>query len=307
MKIFSIGHRSPDTDSVVSAVIASDYFNKKKIKVIPGVIGNINKETKLVFHRFKQEIPKSLNKAKKNEKYFLIDHGGLEQSLPELKESDILGVIDHHQMFGLKTIEPIFYRCEPIGSTSTLLAKMFFENGWKLNKTQSSLLIAAIVSDTLNLTSKTTTFDDKKIVNQLNEVACLDIKSLALDMFKAKSDISGMSLEKIVSGDYKVYDFQNKNIGIGVFETVSVTHFENKRSKIIEEIKNLKKNKKADLCFFAVVDIFKNKTYLYYPGEEEKIIIQKAFGVKIKEEGLFILPGVTSRKKEIMPPLFKAI
>ncbi len=306
MKNFVVGHKNPDTDSVISAMIYSLYLKKMKIDAVPIILAKPNKETKFILDYFSVKSPSVISEIKAG-KYHLVDHGGLEQSVPGLKEEDISSVVDHHQMVGLKTIEPIFYRAEPVGSTATLLFKMFKEKGWKLNKTESSLLLAGIISDTLYLTSKTTSKEDKDALRELNKLAKLDLKNFSDKMFEAKSDISGMSFTEVVTADYKDYDFAGKNICISVFETVSTKPFEGKEKEIIEIINKFKDKKKADLLFFGLVDILKKKTILYCSGEEELVVAKKAFKVASKDKNTLVLPGVTSRKKELIPPLFKVL
>ncbi len=306
MKNFVVGHKNPDTDSVISAMIYSLYLKKMKIDAVPIILAKPNKETKFILDYFSVKSPSVISEIKAG-KYHLVDHGGLQQSVPGLKEEDISSVVDHHQMFGLKTIEPIFYRAEPVGSTATLLFKMFKEKGWKLNKTESSLLLAGIISDTLYLTSKTTSKEDKDALRELNKLAKLDLKNFSDKMFEAKSDISGMSFTEVVTADYKDYDFAGKNICISVFETVSTKPFEGKEKEIIEIINKFKDKKKADLLFFGLVDILKKKTILYCSGEEELVVAKKAFKAASKNKSILVLPGVTSRKKELIPPLFKVL
>lgn len=306
MKSFVIGHKNPDTDSVVSAIIYSLYLKKLKIDAVPMILAKPNKETKFILDYFKVKTPSVAKKIKQG-KYHLVDHGGMEQSIPGLKEEDVLSVVDHHQMFGLKTMVPIFHRAEPVGSTATLLFKMFKEKGWKMNKTESSLLVAGIISDTLYLTSKTTTKEDKAALRELNELAKLNLKDFSNKMFEAKSDISGMTLAEVVTGDYKDYDYAGKNICISVFETVSTKSFEGKDDEVMEIINKFKEKKKADLLFFGLVDILKKKTILYCSGDKELKVAKNAFKATSKSKNIIVLLGVTSRKKELMPPLFKAL
>ena len=301
-KKFVIGHKNPDTDSVVSAIVFSKYLGNG---AVPAIAGELNRETKFVLDFLKEKKPKVLKKAPVNSKFYLVDHGGLEQSITGINPEDILGVVDHHQMFGLTTVEPLFYRTEAIGSTATLLAKMFKEKGKKIDKKNAGLLLSGIISDTLNLTSKTATIEDKKIAKELAKISGINTKELAQKMFEAKSDISGMSIKDIVLSDYKEYKHLGKNIGIGVFETVLTTPFKGKDDKILEVLINIKQETKADFVFFGLVDILKKETLFYLLSEKEDGVSKKAFGVSGNR--VVLLKGITSRKKQLVPYIFKSI
>ncbi len=309
IKKLVIGHKSPDTDSVVATIAFSLYLRKKGIKAEAVLLDKINRETKFVLNFFKVKTPSLIKKASSGIKFYLVDHGELSQSVLGLKEEDILGVVDHHKMGGLKTIDPIFYRCEVVGSTSTLIASMFEEKGWTFDKKIAGLLAAGIISDTLNLTSPTTTAEDKKLLKKLAQQTELVLKEFSQKMFLAKSDIRGMNLKKILTEDYKEYEHNNQKIGIGVVETVSIHFFSEKKEKIFEFLKKIKKEKRINLLFFGLVDILKRETLFYLIDNEEATVAKKAFNLPSKSQSreIVILKGITSRKKEMLPFLLKAI
>lgn len=308
MKYFVSGHQSPDTDSVISAIVFSIYLKRIRVVAEPVVVGKLNRETEFILKKFRQEKPRLLMKAPVDAKFYLVDHGGIDQAISGLKEDNIVGVVDHHRMVGLNTLEPILYRCEVVGSTSTIVAKMFREKGWRLNKKLAGLLAAGIISDTLKLRSKTTTKEDEKILKELAQIAGLDIKKFSQEMFEAKSDISGMSLSKILLSDFKEYEHKSKKLAVGIFETVDTTSFYKKSDKIFDLLGKIKKEKGLDFLFFALVDIIKKEASFYLIAEEEAEIFQKAFNLSFEEkEAIITLEGITSRKKEIVPFILKAI
>ncbi len=306
-KKYVIGHRNPDIDSVASAIVYASYLQKKKEKVTSAVVGEIKKETIVILDKFKEKYPLSIKNHKKNCKYYLVDHNSLEQSLPGIKQEDIIGFVDHHQLAGIKTLEPIFCRCEPLGSTSTIIYKMFNESNFKLTKNQAGLIISGIISDTLKFTSPTTTKQDKEIAFLLSKDYNIDINKLAQDIFKVKSDISGKKTKNIVLDDYKEYNFTKAKIGFGTHETTCVTAVNEIKDRLFKEIIKIKKQKSIDLIFFTVIDIFKKECYLYLVSEKETEIAKKAFEFKEIKDNVMIIPGVTSRKKQIIPPLFKIL
>jgi len=305
--IIAIGHKNPDTDSIVASLIFADFLKKVRkpilgflnFKIKPARAGSLNKETKFVFNYFKQT-PPPLVKNLRNENVVLVDHGSYEEAADGVEKARIVGVLDHHKLGGLRTVTPIFYRAEPIGSTSTILAKMFLENKLSFDKKTEGFLLAAILSDTLKLTSPTTTSEDRRIVKILAKISKENINKLAQKMFEAKSDIKGISFNELVSKDYKEYKDGGINFGVGVWETVCPQKIKVKEKEILSALEKLKKKRKMKLMFFALVDILKKNSEVFLLGEKEKSIAEKVFKKRAKGSLLF-LSGVVSRKKQITP------
>jgi manganese-dependent inorganic pyrophosphatase len=310
-EIIIIGHKNPDTDSIVAPLALAEFLKKVKkpfsgfsafkIKVVRA--GNLNKETKFVLNYFQEKKPpliKSL--VKKN--VFLIDHGDYEQAARGIRKANIIGILDHHKLGGIKTQTPIFYRAEPIGSSSTIVAKMFFENNLTLSKKTTGLLLTGIISDTLKFTSPTTTKEDREIAKVLAKLSKENVDELARKMFEAKSDISGISAEELLTTDYKEFKADKADFAIGVHETTHPKKVLALKEELFSALRKLKKKKKMDLLFFALIDILKKNSTLFLLGEKEKEIAQKLFKRKAKAHLIF-LPGIVSRKKQILPPIIK--
>lgn len=307
--IIVIGHKNPDTDSIVSSIVFADFLKKVKkpilgfsdFKIKPARAGFLNKETKLVLNYFKQKPPVLINNLK-NKDVVLVDHGEFNQSAEGIGQANIVGVLDHHKLGGIKSASPIFYRSEPIGSTSTIIAKMFLENNLSFDKKTAGLLLAAILSDTLKLTLSTTTNEDKEIVKILAKISKEDINKLAQKIFEAKSDIKNVSMGELVSRDYKEYDGGEISFGIGVCETVRPKEIKEKKEEIFYALKKLKKKRKVELMFFVVIDILKKNSEVFLLGKKEKLVAEKVFKKKAKGSLLF-LSDVASRKKQMVPPI----
>lgn len=290
-KITVIGHKNADTDSVVSAVVYSRFIEGG----VPAVSGEVNKETEFVFSYFKEQLPLSVEKVEGD--VFLVDHNEIAQSVEGVTKENIVGVIDHHQLSGLETSKPVFFRIEPLGSTATLIYKMIRD----FERKEAGLLLSAIVSDTLNLTSITTTDEDREAVKDLALISGVDVDELAEKMFAAKSDFSGKTLEEVVKGDMKEFSFSGKRVGIAVSEVTSDIYFQEKEDEILKSLKKIKEEESYDAFFFGVVDILKKETRLYLIGEEERRAAKDAFG--LDGDNYIILPDVVSRKSQIAPPL----
>lgn len=302
MKTYIIGHKNPDTDSVVSAIVLAELENSLGKDYIAAVADKTNKETDFVLEKFGSKMPKPIPDTKKE--VILVDHNELSQMSEKVRAEEIIGILDHHKLGGLSTLGPISVRIKPVGATSTLIAELFKEKRVNPSKKIASLLIAGILSDTLNLTSPITTKTDQKIIDELNAIADLNIYEFANQMFEAKSDLNGIPISEIVTKDYKEFKMGGMRVGAGVWETVSPKSVLEKKKEILEALRAKKDKEGLNLLFFGLVDILKKATYLFILGDEEKKVVEEVFKTKTKEE-ILELPGVVSRKKQIIPFLEK--
>ncbi len=301
-KKFVIGHINPDTDSVVSAIVLAWFLNQQKEEYyVPAVSGDINKETSFVLDYWKYDVPTTIKPEEtKDHQFFLVDHNQLSQSVAS--EESICGVVDHHLLGGIKTSGPIYFRVEPVGSTATLVYKIIKEHGMKVDEKIAGLLLSAIVSDTLNLNSPTTTSEDINLLNELQQITKIDLSKLADQMFSRKSDFTGKTAEEIINGDLKIYEFGDKKVAIGVAETASLEYFDANEESLIRATKKIKEKSAVDILLFAAIDIINQNSHFYSPGEEEELLLKNVFSAQ-KEGNKVIAKGVSSRKKEIAPPL----
>ncbi len=296
-----IGHKNPDTDTVVSAYLWSAVLRKKGEKSRPAIAGPVNKETKLVFEKAGADLPNNLELEGKD--IFLVDHNEEKQRAEGVER--VVGVIDHHKL-SITTERPIFFRNEPLGSTASIIKKIIDEQNIELENTEKFLLLSAIISDTLKFNSPTTTEVDKNYAQELATGLEVNIDSLAKEMFAAKSDLSDMSIKEVILADYKDFDMGESKVGVGVAEVAAVDFFKGKTDSIIEKMKEIKSENSLDYLFFGVIDILNKETHLYILSEKEKDLVQKAFNVK-ENKNPQVLRGVASRKKQIVPPLSKVL
>ncbi|MFA7365278.1 MAG: manganese-dependent inorganic pyrophosphatase [Patescibacteria group bacterium] len=300
--IIVVGHKNPDSDSAVSALMMSRYLNKKGIESVAKIAGEANRETEYIFSFFEEKLPEMINENEVGDRnIFLVDHNDLLQSVA--KPENVYGVLDHHLLSGIKTDLPIFFRIEPIGSTSSLVYKMMKESGMVPDKKEAGLLLAGVISDTLDLKSPTCTDEDRSFYQELSLMSGINTEELSKNMFEAKSDFSGKSMNDVICSDLKLYDFDNKIIGIGVAETCSLAYFKENEGDIIKTMKEIKKDKGLTALFFGVVDMIEQSTYFYPTDKDEEEIISKVFEVEKEGKEFFFLEGVSSRKKEIAPPI----
>lgn len=301
-KIVIVGHKNPDTDSIISAICAQEFFTKvlgKESKAYRA--GGINNETKFILEKFGVETPELISTIAEDDSVVLVDHNETSQVFDGLNYANVDCIIDHHKL-SINTEKPIVCRMEPIGSTSSLIAKMFFEKNAEVSESLASLLLAGILSDTLNLMSPTTTEEDKELVAKLNAIAKLDIEEFVGEMFKAKSSLEGISIDELISLDYKVFEMGAHKVGIASWETTGPESVNAKKAEIMQALVAKKSSENLEHMFFMVVDILKQNCQLYLIGEQEKELAEKVFGGVI-EDGMMFLPGVASRKKQIVPQL----
>ncbi len=296
------GHKSPDTDCTCSSIVYGEYLNQKGIKNKVIKLEDLNNETKFVLEKFEVKEPETMTSLKENSKVILMDHNEEKQSIDNRDKYKIVQIIDHHK-FEFSVKEPLFIRTEPIGATCSIVAKMFFEENLKLSKTNASLLISSILSDTLNFKSPTTTKEDIKIVKKLNEIVQIEnLDKYSLEMFNAKSDLGDMLIDKLVKLDYKEFNFNGKKIGIGFMETTNPSYGLNRKDEIIEELKRVKKNDNLDYVFLSIIDILEEKNFTLFSDEFEEELLKKVFDANISN-GVASLGRVLSRKKQIVPKL----
>ena len=234
-------------------------------------------------------------------KVIQVDHNERGQSVPGLEEAEVLEIIDHHRVADIQTQNPIFFRNEPIGSTSSIVAKCYFENGVRPSKEVAGLLCGAIVSDTLLFRSPTCTPQDKEICHRLSEIAEINLEDFAKEMFKAGTSLKGKSVEEIFNADFKPFNMGDLKVGVAQVNTMDIEGFMPLKEDMLSYM-----NKKADEANLNVVmllltDIINEGSQILVAGSRPDLA-EKAFNITLVDSTAF-LPGVLSRKKQVVPPL----
>lgn len=243
--------------------------------------------------------------TQQRKKVILVDHNEKTQSVDGLEDANILEIIDHHRIGDIQTGQPIYFRNEPVGSTSTIVANIFFENGIRPSKKVAGLLCGAIISDTLLLKSPTATIVDEIILKRLAEIASIDIEKFAQEMFKAGTSLEGKSPKELLYQDFKIFNIGNFKVGVGQITTTYMDGF----TPLIDDLKTLMDEKvtqgKFDIIILMVTDIFKSSSLFIVCGEHKEIF-SRAFNIKLNK-GTAYLDKVVSRKKQVIPPLTEVI
>ena len=238
------------------------------------------------------------------QKVILVDHNNLAQSVDGIEEADILEIIDHHNLGAIGTSVPINFRSKPVGCTSTMLYDLFVEEKVSIPKNIAGLMLSAILSDTLLLTSPTTTEDDRFAAVKLANIAKVDIDTYGLEMLKAASSIAGKSVAELINMDLKTYSVGNKTLGISQIMTMD---FDTIKENIDEFINKLNEmvNTNYSIVVIFITDIIKNGSYVLYNTKSADIIAD-SFGIKDIHQGVF-LPKMVSRKKQILPAILNIV
>ncbi|GAA0767568.1 putative manganese-dependent inorganic diphosphatase [Clostridium subterminale] len=243
--------------------------------------------------------------TQQRKKVILVDHNEKTQSVDGLEDANILEIIDHHRIGDIQTGQPIYFRNEPVGSTSTIVANIFFENGIRPSKKVAGLLCGAIISDTLLLKSPTATIVDEIILKRLSEIADIDIEKFAQEMFKAGTSLEGKSSKELLYQDFKIFNMGNFKVGVGQITTTYMDGF----TPLINDLKTVMNEKltqgKFDMIILMVTDIFKSSSLFIVCGEHKEIF-SRAFNVKLSN-GTAYIDKIVSRKKQVIPPLSEVI
>lgn len=234
-------------------------------------------------------------------KVILVDHNEREQSVVGLDEAEIIEIVDHHKIGNIGTSMPINFRNMPLGCTETILYLMFKENGVNIPKNIAGLMMSGIISDTLLLSSPTTTDIDRKALKDLSKIAGVDYEKYGMEMFKAGSSMEGKSISEIIHGDFKNFTVDNQKVGIGQVSTMSTDEIMSKQVEFISCLNEIAKDEDYSVIALFVTDILKNGSYIFF-NEKAKDIISNSFGVNDIKEGHFF-EGLVSRKKQIVPKI----
>lgn len=300
------GHLNPDTDAIVAAR-ALAYFESKMGKDVEAVaLGNPNAETNFVLNHFSEPTPRVVKTvANEVDSVMLVDHNESQQSVADLDQVTVSTVVDHHRIANFETAQPLFYRAEPVGCTSTILTKLFNENKIEIPAQLAGLMASAIISDTLLLKSPTTTDDDREALRELAEIADIDVDSYGIEMLKAGTDLSSKTELELVDGDAKSFEMNGKNVRIGQVNTVDLDDVFSRQDALVSTMEKENQTNSYDLFLLLATNILNSDSELLVVGEP-KDVVEKAFNTKLSEDNRASLPGVVSRKKQVVPPLMDA-
>ncbi|QPI67515.1 manganese-dependent inorganic pyrophosphatase [Exiguobacterium sp. PBE] len=303
--VLVFGHKNPDTDTITSALAYAELKKKLGMDAEAVRLGEVNGETQYALDHFRVKAPRLIESVKgEAEEVILVDHNEFQQSADGIEDVRILEVIDHHRIANFQTADPLYYRAEPVGCTATILLKLYKEHGVEIAADMAGLMLSAIISDSLLFKSPTCTDEDIKAAKELAEIAGVDAEVYGLEMLKAGADLSQKTIEELISLDAKEFAMGDYRVEIAQVNTVDANDVLNRKAEVEAAIAKTVAAKNLDLFVFAITNILTNDSEAVVVGPKPELFKQ-AFNVTL-QNGLATLPGVVSRKKQIVPFLTEA-
>ena len=234
-------------------------------------------------------------------KVILVDHNERGQSIPGIEEADILEIVDHHRVADIQTVGPLLFRGEPLGSTATIVTKIFDELDVEMPSHIAGLLLGAVVSDTLLFKSPTCTPVDTKIAKKLAEIAGVDIQKFAMEMFKAGTSLVGKTVDEIFNQDFKKFNFDNLQVGVAQVNSMDIEGFLPYKKDMLDYMNKFAEDNNLEFTLLLLTDIINANIEIFVGGPRPELV-EKAFNVQLTEcQGT--LAGVISRKKQVVPAI----
>lgn len=304
--VFVLGHKNPDTDSVCSAIAYAHLKKELGMDAEAIRLGEANNETLFALDHFKVPNPRLVERASDEVKQvILVDHNERQQSIDDIDEVQVIEVIDHHRIANFETTDPLYFRAEPVGCTATILLKLYKEHAVEVPADIAGLMLSAIISDSLLFKSPTCTEQDIQAAKELADIAGVDSQEYGLALLKAGADLSNKTLEDLISLDSKEFEAGDHRFEVAQVNAIDVSEVLDRQAELEVLISNTVAAKNLDLFVFAVTDILNNDSEAIVLGRRSDII-ESAFQSSVVNNRV-ILPGVVSRKKQIVPVITEAL
>ena len=299
MALYTCVHIIPDSDSVCSAISLAYLLNKIGREATPARQGELNPETKFILDKFGFEAP-VLKTSFAGDELFITDYSDIAQAPQDLDKTTVVGIVDHHKLGDITTSAPLECWIRPVGCTNTIVKEMYDYHKVEIPKNIASIMLCAILSDTVIFKSPTCTALDIQVVRELAKIAGIeDFGALGMEMFKVKSEVEGTPIRELVMRDYKNFDMHGFKVGVGQLEVVDGTVFDTIKDELIADIKRVKDEEKLHTVALLLTDIMKEGSEILVSSDDTSIF-EKAFNCKL-EDGKVWLDGCLSRKKQIIP------
>lgn len=304
MTTLVFGHKSPDTDSTGSPIVWAWYLNKiKGVQAKPMLLGEPNTEALFMLDHWNLEKPEILTDLAADTKVVIVDTNNPAELPSNINEADITSIIDHHRLAaGLETRGPIEINIQPLACTATIMYKMIGKDWAQAPREVKGAALSCILSDTLEFRSPTTTQEDRAIAHALAEDLGVDIASYAADMFAAKSDVSAFSDEALLRMDSKEFELDGTNLRVSVLETTSPAPLLDRKDALMSAMPGVADEDGAAQVLLFIVDILNEEATLLVPNDMVRHIAEQSFGATVTGDTV-VLPGIMSRKKQIIPNL----
>ncbi|MDR2892323.1 MAG: manganese-dependent inorganic pyrophosphatase [Deltaproteobacteria bacterium] len=309
MSAVVVGHKNPDTDSIVSAIAAADLMSKRGVPSQPFCQGKIPPDTAFVLGSFGFPAPELLGPLA-GKKVILVDHSDRGQAPEDLDQAELLGIFDHHKLGDITTSTPLFFWAQPVGCSCTVIKGVYDYYGVEIPRNIAGLMLCAILSDTLIFRSPTTTDEDRKAAKELARLAGVaDYEALGMEMFVVKSAVTGVPARELLFRDYKDFTMNGQKVGVSQLEVVDIKLLDGVRADLRQAMTEAKAEGRHTIMLL-LTDIMKEGSELLVLSDDANLA-EKVFGAAAtdttyssgnKNKGVW-LPGVMSRKKDVVPKL----
>ncbi len=304
MTIKVFGHKSPDTDSTGSPIIWAWYLSEVKgTPAAPVLLGEPNTEAAFVLRHWGLDKPAIISDVTADDTVVIVDTNNPAELPPSINDAKITGIIDHHMLVGgIKTKNPIDITIRPLACTATIMHDLMGADVAKAPKAIKGAMLSCILSDTLEFRSPTTTAHDRAVAESLAADLGVNIAELATAMFEAKSDVSAFSDAALLRMDSKEYNVAGKELRVSVLETTAPKVVLDRKDSLMASMVDVAKEDGADQVLLFVVDIIREEATLLVPNDLVKQMAEASFGCTVTGDTV-VLPGIMSRKKQIIPAL----
>ena len=304
MTTLVFGHKSPDTDSTGSPIIWAWYLSAvKNTPAKPVLLGEPNTEAAFVLRHWGLTKPEIIVDVTADDKVVIVDTNNPAELPPSINDAKIQAIIDHHLLVGgIKTKTPIDITIRPLACTATIMHDLMGEDLARAPREIKGAMLSCILSDTLEFRSPTTTAHDRAVAEKLAADLGVSIPDFAAELFAAKSDVSSFSDAELLRMDSKEYNVAGKELRVSVLETTSPKVVLDRKASLMASMEGVAKEDGADQVLLFVVDILREEATLLVPNDLVKQMAEASFGVKVSGDTV-VLPGVMSRKKQIIPAL----
>lgn len=299
-----VGHRNPDTDAIISAIAVADLKAKMGVAAVPIDQGLPNPETRFVLETFQLSAP-GVQTSVAGREVFLVDHSDYPLAPDNLKTAEVVGLVDHHKLGGITTDKPIEVWVFPVGSSGTIITRMYDAAGVPIPKAIAGGMASAILSDTQILKSPTTTPEDRSTLARLVKIAgIVDVLAYGMKMFEAgNAQLKAATANDLLQRDFKVFVMNGKKVGVAQLEAVSLAMLMPRKDELLQAMAELR-GQGYQSVFLMLTDIMQGGSdFLFLP--EDAAIVESALNLKAQGTSVWV-PGLVSRKKQVIPGLEKA-
>lgn len=304
-KVLIFGHLNPDTDAIGAAIAFAELQKALDVDAEAVALGTPSEETQYALDYFGLNAPRVVTSIKEETNdVMLVDHNEFQQSVSDIRELNILAVVDHHRIANFETANPLYYRAEPVGCTSTIIYKMYQEMEAEISQAVAGMMLSAIISDTLLFKSPTCTPEDVNAAEKLAEIAAVDLESYGLELLKAGTKLSDKPATVLLDLDAKSFPMADKTVRIAQVNTVDLQEVFDRQNELEAAMATENAEKGYDLFLLVATNILDSDSEILAVGNE-LTQVEAAFETTLVNNRA-LLPGVVSRKKQVVPQLTAA-